>query len=394
MPFKTALSATFWGRSVVLVDHLVYRDRLGVQYTVQSGFRSDLATLPPLARLFFTKLDRHAPAAVLHDACYAERMPRDIADRLFFEALADCQVGPVARGAMYLAVRTFGWWFYATKPQPEIHPLTIEVAMPADYPSSEGIEQIKEAEGYHRRVRGSQDCRAYKDQAGVWTCGWGCTEGVTSKTRWTRKEAETYLWTELDKHIAAVRRLTKVPLTRGQFDCLVSFSYNVGIGALSNSTLLKVLNRGQYEAVPAQLMRWRYHTDPDTKAKVENRGLRNRRMREVAMWHGEHLEDHSFEEETPTRVVVAENGSQAEAVKVSWTISGALASMVGAVVVGFNKVIEFGLSAATEAAGASSITKVLGPFIDAKTIGVIVVFAGAAIVIDRRLKAAREVKVG
>lgn len=48
----------------------------------------------------------------------------------------------------------------------------------------------------------------------------------------------------------------EVPLTQQQFDALVSFAFNVGNGAFCDSTLLKRLNAGQYDAVPAQLNRW------------------------------------------------------------------------------------------------------------------------------------------
>jgi len=47
-----------------------------------------------------------------------------------------------------------------------------------------------------------------------------------------------------------------VPLTDGQFDALVSFTYNLGSGALQRSTLRRVINRKNHQNVPAQLMRW------------------------------------------------------------------------------------------------------------------------------------------
>ncbi|WP_433963682.1 lysozyme [Tunturiibacter gelidiferens] len=56
----------------------------------------------------------------------------------------------------------------------------------------------------------------------------------------------------------AVEHLVKVPLTQGQYDSLVSWTYNEGSGRLQTSTLLKVLNAGDYTSVPAQLMQWVY----------------------------------------------------------------------------------------------------------------------------------------
>ena len=54
----------------------------------------------------------------------------------------------------------------------------------------------------------------------------------------------------------AVLRLISVPLTDGQFDALVSFTFNLGAGALQRSTLRLKANRGEHESVPAELMKW------------------------------------------------------------------------------------------------------------------------------------------
>lgn len=54
----------------------------------------------------------------------------------------------------------------------------------------------------------------------------------------------------------AVLRLINVPLTDGQFDALVSFTYNLGGGALQRSTLRRKINREEHAEVPEQFMRW------------------------------------------------------------------------------------------------------------------------------------------
>ena len=51
-------------------------------------------------------------------------------------------------------------------------------------------------------------------------------------------------------------RLISVPLTVGQFDALVSFTFNLGAGALQRSTLRRKVNLGEHESVPAELMKW------------------------------------------------------------------------------------------------------------------------------------------
>jgi lysozyme len=79
----------------------------------------------------------------------------------------------------------------------------------------------------------------------------------------------------------AVEELVEVSLSQNQFDALISFSFNVGTSAFGKSTLLKVLNQGQYDQVPAQLRRW-------VKAGGKTvDGLVNRRENEIALWNGQ-----------------------------------------------------------------------------------------------------------
>jgi lysozyme len=68
-------------------------------------------------------------------------------------------------------------------------------------------------------------------------------------------------------------------LNQNQFDALVSFAFNVGDGAFRSSTLLRLLNQGQYDQVPAQLRRW----NMDNGHVVQ--GLINRRNKEIALWN-------------------------------------------------------------------------------------------------------------
>jgi len=70
----------------------------------------------------------------------------------------------------------------------------------------------------------------------------------------------------------------KVPLTDNQFAALVSFIYNVGVSAFKRSTLLKKLNRGDYDSVPVELMKWTRSGDKYPK------GLKNRRAAEAGLW--------------------------------------------------------------------------------------------------------------
>ena len=121
--------------------------------------------------------------------------------------------------------------------------------------------------------------QAYKCPAGVWTIGGGSTQPtVHPGEEITKKEAMDRFDRDLVKFEKAVDRLVTVPLTQNQFDALVSFTFNVGEGALAKSTLLKKLNAGDYDAVPAELMKW-------TKGGgKELPGLVRRRRAECAMW--------------------------------------------------------------------------------------------------------------
>lgn len=143
--------------------------------------------------------------------------------------------------------------------------------------SPAGIALIQQFEG--RRLE------AYKCPAGVWTIGYGHTSAagkpdVKPGMVITRQEANDILVRDLVRYEDAVDRLVKVPLTQNQFDALVSFTFNVGEAALAKSTLLKRLNADDYDAVPAELMKW-------TKGGGrELPGLVRRRRAEAAMWRG------------------------------------------------------------------------------------------------------------
>tara|TARA_R110002072_G_scaffold33030_11_gene100287 strand:+ start:5354 stop:5680 length:327 start_codon:yes stop_codon:yes gene_type:complete len=72
----------------------------------------------------------------------------------------------------------------------------------------------------------------------------------------TQEEAEVLLSKGVKSAERAVLKLIKVPLSDGQFDVLVSFTYNLGPEALQCSTLRRKVNRQAHGEVPDQLMRW------------------------------------------------------------------------------------------------------------------------------------------
>lgn len=154
--------------------------------------------------------------------------------------------------------------------------------------NAETLALIKQWEGFYPQ--------AYPDPGSrdgtPWTVGYGTTKigGVPVKKGQTISEAEAgrLLSIELTRVAAQVERLVKVPLFDNQFGALVSFTYNVGDDAFANSTLLKRLNAGDYESVPAQLARWNKN---DGKVMT---GLVNRRAAEAGLWaKGAHVASNS-----------------------------------------------------------------------------------------------------
>lgn len=115
-------------------------------------------------------------------------------------------------------------------------------------PSQACIELVKKFEGFRPT--------AYLCPAGVWTIGYGTTENVSPGDEVTEQQAEVMLMEDLLEASAAIDRLVTVPLTQEQYDALTSFIYNVGETAFRRSTMLKLLNAGDYEGAAAQFPRW------------------------------------------------------------------------------------------------------------------------------------------
>lgn len=140
--------------------------------------------------------------------------------------------------------------------------------------SEAGRKRIQIEEGFRHY--------SYMDDAGVWTIGYGHTKGVKQGLTCTKEEADQWLEEDLGTAESAINNLVKVPLSQDQFDALVSWEFNTG--GIRNSTLLKVLNTGNYAEAANQMRRWKYVTDPHTKKKIVNQGLESRREREASLF--------------------------------------------------------------------------------------------------------------
>ena len=123
---------------------------------------------------------------------------------------------------------------------------------------------------------------AYKCPAGVWTIGYGHTQGVSRGMRITEARANEMLASDIADAGKDVLRLVSVPLNDNQYGALCSFVFNLGAGALQTSTLRKNLNAGDYAGVPAQMARWNKATV--NGKKVVFAGLVRRREAEGKLW--------------------------------------------------------------------------------------------------------------
>lgn len=138
--------------------------------------------------------------------------------------------------------------------------------------SAAGLELIKKSEGF-------RSCK-YLDCAGIPTIGYGhrLLAGELFSTAIEEAQATELLAADVSSAEGTVERLVKVPLTQGQFDALVDFVFNLGAGRLAASTLLKDLNRSQFDAAGQQILLW------DRSGAAENAGLKARREAEFQLW--------------------------------------------------------------------------------------------------------------
>lgn len=134
-------------------------------------------------------------------------------------------------------------------------------------------------EGFHRVVKHSLPVMAtpYLCPAGYWTKGYGrlCRE---TDPPCTEPEAETWLIEDLATARAQVLALTKPQLSDNQLDALTDWVFNLGSGRYRGSTLRAVINRQEFDRVPAEIRRWVYGGGKKLP------GLVARREAEVILW--------------------------------------------------------------------------------------------------------------
>ncbi len=136
--------------------------------------------------------------------------------------------------------------------------------------SQDCIQLVKYFEGF--------EDTAYLCPANVWTIGYGRTRNVKEGDKVTEVQAERDLLEELEEFKHQVLDSVKVELKQNELDALTSWTYNLGVGNLKSSTLLKKLNAGNKDEVPAEIVRWN-----KANGKVLA-GLTKRREAEAELW--------------------------------------------------------------------------------------------------------------
>ncbi len=141
--------------------------------------------------------------------------------------------------------------------------------------SAQGLELIKRFEGFRRH--------AYTDVAGHTTIGYGhrIVPPESFPKGITEPQATAILASDVSEVERSVNGLVRVALTQGQYDALVDFCFNLGAGQLADSTLLRMLNDGRYDAAGEQLLRW------DHVGGKINLGLKARREADLRLWRAE-----------------------------------------------------------------------------------------------------------
>jgi lysozyme len=118
-----------------------------------------------------------------------------------------------------------------------------------DY-SNQGLRLTESFEGLR--------LEAYKDVAGTWTIGYGHIAGVCEGMTCTQEQAEAWLQEDTAWAASVVNRYVTVPVTQGQFDALVDFTFNLGSGHFKNSHLLQLVNAGDLTGAADEFEKWAY----------------------------------------------------------------------------------------------------------------------------------------
>lgn len=196
--------------------------------------------------------------------------------------------------------------------------------------------------------------KAYQDDEGVWTIGWGTIRWdpktpVKEGDTITAEEADRQLKKEVQRVDDAIDQSVTVPLNENEHAALSVWGYNVGIGWITGkghqqATLIKLLNKGNYAAVPTELLKF-------THGAVSGQaysGLLARRKQEAQLWlktaedpHPVVATDVPTPKPLPQAVAPAQTASTGQAVANSPTVGMVAVSLPGAIYIWWQHVSDF-----------------------------------------------------
>lgn len=114
--------------------------------------------------------------------------------------------------------------------------------------SQRGIDVIKKFEGFRDK--------AYQDIVGIWTIGFGFTKGVKQGDTTTLAESITRLRSELKDYEDVINEVCTVVPNQNEFDAMCSLAWNIGVGGIRKSSVIKAHNRGDKDAAAAAFLLW------------------------------------------------------------------------------------------------------------------------------------------
>lgn len=124
-------------------------------------------------------------------------------------------------------------------------------------------------------IKEFESCKltAYRDQRGIWTCGWGATgPDISARTHWTQEQADARFDKDIATRIAQLNDfLEDTPTTQNEFDALLSLGYNIGMGALKSSTALRKHLAGDREGAAKAFLLWNKTNGQPNKGLIRRR---------------------------------------------------------------------------------------------------------------------------
>lgn len=154
-----------------------------------------------------------------------------------------------------------------------------------------GEKKIKGWEACARWINAIQRFVVYLDPAGKATIAWGhlltaveLATGVFSKGL-IQGECDALFLVDVQRYVNAVRAAIKVAVSQHAFDAMVCICYNIGTAGFATATFVRLINAGApIEQIRVAWLMWDHREDPKTGKKVEDAGLKRRRLDELALF--------------------------------------------------------------------------------------------------------------